>query len=120
MEKKEKRWQKLLSMAEIRRNPLPDRLSLPTGFLGLTPYLALRGREELEIFGCAGILCYEDRLIILQLTKGFLRIRGRGLSMRSYHRSAMTVGGEIEGLDFPKNEEEAIASKTIDRKEPEA
>ena len=99
---------------------MPDRLSLPTGFLGLTPYLALRGRTELEIFGCAGILCYEDEKIVLQLTKGYLRVRGRRLSMRSYHRSAMTVGGEIEMLEFPKNETEALSCAPGEEEEKKA
>ena len=114
MEKKEKRLQKLLSAAGVRREPLPDSLALPTGMLGLTPYLALRGQEELELFGCLAILCYEDRKIVLQMTKGYLRIRGKGLSMRTYHRSSMTVGGEIQMLDFPKNEKEALGGEPLD------
>lgn len=119
MEKKEKKLQQLLNLPRnrIRRDPLPDSLSLPTGFLGLTPYLALRGRSELEIFGCAGILCYEDCRIVLQLTKGYLRIRGRRLSMRSYHRTSMLVGGEIEGLDLPQDEKEALACASGEERE---
>ena len=109
MEKKENRLRKLLSNVRIRREPLPDSLALPTGLLGRTPYLALRGQSELEVFGCMSILCYEDCRIVLQLSKGYLRIRGNRLSMRTYHRSAMTVGGDIESLDFPKSEREALA-----------
>ena len=109
MEKKAKRWQKLLSAARTGRSSQRDSLSLPTGILGLTPYLTLRGRTELEVFGCLSILGYEEDQILLQMTKGYLRIRGKGLSMRTYHRSAMTVCGEIATLDFPKEEAEALS-----------
>lgn len=82
---------------------LPDSLSLslPTGVLGRTPYLSLRGQEELEIYGCVSILCYEEEKILLKLTKGCLRIVGRSLTMRTYHRNSMTVGGRILCIDFP-------------------
>ena len=82
---------------------LPDSLSLslPTGVLGRTPYLSLRGQEELEIYGCVSILCYEEEKILLKLTKGCLRIVGKSLTMRTYHRNSMTVGGRILCIDFP-------------------
>lgn len=80
---------------------LPERPDLPTGLFGNTPYLTLRGQEELELCGCAGLLRYESGCIALALRGGgSLTLTGENLCLREYGGRVLLVRGRIDRLEF--------------------
>ena len=92
---------RLRPVKQPQKPVFPDRLELPTGLLGKTPYLTLRGQEELELFGCADLRRYETDCIEMRLSSGCcLTIRGKELCLRAYQRCRLTVCGRIDGLEF--------------------
>lgn len=83
--------------------PIPERPDLPTGLFGDTPYLSLRGQEELELCGCTGLLRYESACIVIALRGGgSLTLTGDSLRLRAYDRCRLTVCGQIDRLEFAK------------------
>ena len=93
-----------LTLAGLRARlaaPIPERPELPTGLFGDTPYLTLRGQEELELCGCAGLLRYEDTCVAIALRGGgSLVLVGDALRLRAYDRCRLTVCGRIDKLEF--------------------
>ena len=62
--------------------------------------LEMRGRNELLLCGCREIYEYSrDRIRILQ-GKCSVCITGRRLTMTSFSEGRITVGGEIDSIDF--------------------
>lgn len=62
--------------------------------------LEMRGRNELLLCGCREIIEYSrERIRILQ-GRCSVRIIGRRLTMTSYSEGRITVGGEIDSIDF--------------------
>ena len=62
--------------------------------------LEMRGRNELLLCGCREIFEYSrERISVLQ---GRCRVcvSGRRLTMTSYSEGRITVGGEIDSIDF--------------------
>ena len=62
--------------------------------------LEMRGRNELLLCGCKEIFEYSrERIRILQ-GRCSVCITGRRLTMTSYTEGRITVGGEIDSIDF--------------------
>jgi sporulation protein YqfC len=62
--------------------------------------LEMRGRNELLLCGCKEIYEYSrERIRILQ-GKCSVCVMGRRLTMTSYSDGRITVGGEIDSIDF--------------------
>ena len=62
--------------------------------------LEMRGRNELLLCGCKEIFEYSrERIRILQ-GKCSVCVSGRRLTMTSYSEGRITVGGEIDSIDF--------------------
>ena len=62
--------------------------------------LEMRGRNELLLCGCREIYEYSrERIRILQ-GRCTVCLVGRRLTMTSYYEGRITVGGEIDSIDF--------------------
>lgn len=55
---------------------------------------------ELSVEGCAGVLTYQDEVILLRLGGQNLRILGSGLLLKSYFDGEMQVTGKINALEL--------------------
>lgn len=85
---------------------------IPADITGGGMTLEMRGRNELLLCGCREILEYSDSRIRIIQGKCEVLVLGRRLTMSSYSDGRITVGGEIDAMDFcggdcfGKNEEE--------------
>ena len=86
------------------KRSLPELISLITDIPadlfsgGMT--LEMRGRNEMLLCGCREIYEYSrERIRILQ-GRCTVCIEGRRLTMTSYSEGRITVGGEIDSIDF--------------------
>jgi hypothetical protein len=79
---------------------IDDKLTLPSDALEGSFSLEIRERRTVFVRGCRRIVKYsEDEMIIA--VRGFeVRIRGQGLTCSTYHCGAVTVDGEILGVDI--------------------
>ncbi len=63
-------------------------------------YIEMRGRKNLTVGGCHGILGYSDTEIRLAIYSGALSVRGNGLLCDSYTNGAVVVSGNILCIEF--------------------
>ena len=64
------------------------------------PVFVLRGRHELEMTGCTGVLEYSHEKIVLAAGEDKLTVRGRLLEIRDLYERVLYIGGEIASLEF--------------------
>lgn len=62
--------------------------------------LEMRGRNEMLLCGCREILEYSDIRIRILQGRCSVCILGRRLTMSSFSDGRITVGGEIDAIDF--------------------
>lgn len=62
--------------------------------------LEMRGRNELLLCGCREIFEYSRECIRILQGKCSVCVKGRRLTMTSYSEGRITVGGEIDSIDF--------------------
>ncbi len=62
--------------------------------------LEMRGRNELLLCGCSGILEYSDSRIRIIQGNNDVCLVGRRLTMSSYSNGRIGVCGEIDAIDF--------------------
>ena len=63
-------------------------------------HVELCGNREAMIDGCQGIVEYNEEAIRLNITKGQLKIWGRGLQIACLAEEGMIVRGYIMGLEY--------------------
>lgn len=86
---------------------IDDKLSLPSDVLEGSFSLEVRERKTVFMRGCRRIVKYSTDEMIMA-ARGFeVRIRGRRLVCSTYHYGAITVEGEILGIDLGEWEVEA-------------
>ncbi len=73
---------------------------IPADITGGGMTLEMRGRNELLLCGCREILEYSDSRIRILQGKCEVCLIGRRLKMSSYSDGRITVGGELDALDF--------------------
>jgi hypothetical protein len=79
---------------------LEEKTSLPSDAFARDSSIEIRERRELCMRGCRRIIKYSPDEMILA-GRGFeVRIRGEGLVCTSYNYGAVTVEGEISGVDL--------------------
>ena len=66
-------------------------------------YLEMRGRKNLTVGGCIGILGYSDTEIRLAIYGGVLAVRGSGLLCDSYTNGAVAISGNIVGIELSED-----------------
>lgn len=65
---------------------------------GLT--LEMRGRRELLVGGCEGILTYSEEYIKLALRREILEVFGEGMSFTTYYGTSVGINGRIDRICF--------------------
>lgn len=79
---------------------IEEKTELPSDAFMRDSSIEIRERRELCMRGCRRIIKYSPLVIILA-GKGFeIKIRGEGLVCTSYNYGAITVEGEILGVDL--------------------
>ncbi len=68
-------------------------------FAGL-PVFTIRGRHEIEISGCTGILTYDSRCIVLAVGNEHFRICGDALLLSDFRDNVLYVRGNIDSASF--------------------
>lgn len=82
------------------RETISDALELPKDtFLDL-PKIILTGNREVYIENYKGIIEYTDTLMRLNTGMRLLKITGKALCIMSIGADDITVGGEIEAVEF--------------------
>ena len=90
---------KRLSLGGIR-GFIEDKTALPSDILEGEFSMEIRERRARYMCGCRRIIKYSPFEMIMA-AKGFeVRIRGEGLICTSYNCGAITVEGEIAGVDL--------------------
>lgn len=95
---------KRLSLGAVR-GFIEDKTALPSDIFEGEFSVEIRGRSTLYMCGCRRIIKYSPDEMVMA-AKGFeVRIRGAGLICTSYNCGAITVEGEIGGVDLANWEE---------------
>ena len=92
MEKRQKREGLLERTAQV--------LDLPGDVVAGLPRVEITGSRELRMENHKGILAYGTEEIHVSGGKLILKIRGRGLELKSMNASELLITGEIEGVDL--------------------
>ena len=79
---------------------LKEALTLGGALFEREVHVELCGSREALIDGCRGIVEYNEGCIRLNIEKGQLKIRGRGLQIACLAENGMIVRGYIAGLEF--------------------
>ena len=70
------------------------------------PVFTIRGRREIGVEGCTGILAYTEEQVILAAGTVRFTVTGRRLSLENFAERSLTVRGEIVSASFGAGEGE--------------
>ena len=70
-------------------------LDLPFEVFTGTPYIEIRGDEEVVISGCKNILEFQDDILRINCGKLTLRVAGNGLTLTNMSENRLVVAGKI-------------------------
>lgn len=73
---------------------------LPVEALCAMPVVTIKGRDEVEITGCRGILRYEDERVTVKTADGDCTVTGQRLILSDFRNEVLYVRGEIDGIHF--------------------
>lgn len=79
---------------------LSEMMALPVDVISGMPVYIIRGREELEVEGCTGILEYEPCRIVLSVKRDRLTVTGECLMLADFRETVLTVRGRIVSIAF--------------------
>lgn len=71
---------------------------LPVEALCNLPLFYIKGREEVEITGCRGILSYDEGKVIVKTCGIPCTVMGAGLILSDFHNDVLVVRGRIDGV----------------------
>ncbi|MCI8478699.1 MAG: sporulation protein [Oscillospiraceae bacterium] len=92
MEKRQKRDSLLERTAQV--------LDLPGDLVAGLPRVELTGSGEVRMENHKGILAYGSEEIHVSGGKLIIKIRGRGLELRSMNANELLITGTIQGIDL--------------------
>ncbi len=76
--------------------------------VGSSFYMEMRGKKNLTVGGCHGILGYSDTEIRLAIYSGAVSVRGSGLLCDSYTNGAVVVSGNIVCIELLEGENGSV------------
>ena len=79
-------------------------LEVPQELVKGVPVFVIRGRHEIEVSGCDGILEYSDDVIVLSVERDKFTVRGRCLELADFRDSVLYVRGNIDSAAFEGGE----------------
>ena len=85
---------------------------LPVESLCTIPLFCVKGREEVEITGCRGILEYSEEKVVVKTCGDAFTVWGERLILSDFHRDVLLVRGRIDGVCLSAQWYEGIGSVT--------
>lgn len=85
---------------------LSVKAELPSDVLAGNLRVELRGKNSLYVGGCSRILSYSPSLIVLEVKRDKISIKGKRLICTSYHADAVSIEGVITSVSFDGEEDE--------------
>ncbi len=83
-----------------------DFFEVPTSAVGRFPVFEIRGKREIEVEGCDGILEYRDARVVLSAGGDRFMVRGDSLELSDFRSGVLLVRGNIKsaafGCDYPE------------------
>ena len=98
MHKKNERQKKLYEI-------IAEFCEIPQEIVKDIPIFTIRGRHEIEITGCTGILTYDSRRIVLSAGKECFCITGDSLMLSDFRERILYVRGNIQSASFGTGDE---------------
>ncbi len=77
-----------------------DFFEVPTEAVGSFPIFKIRGKREIEVEGCDGILEYRDDIIVLSAGGDRFTVRGDSLELSDFRSGVLLVRGNIKSASF--------------------
>ena len=79
---------------------LADFLEIPADQVAKIPVFTIRGKREIEIEGCTGILEYEPERIVLAVGRDRFTVEGSALILEDFAEKTLYIRGEIRSARF--------------------
>ena len=79
---------------------LADLCEVPADAVAPIPVFVIRGKREIEISGCTGILEYERDRIVLAIGRDRFTVTGECLLLDGFREKTLTVHGNIAAVSF--------------------
>lgn len=80
---------------------LAEFFEVPQDIVRDIPVFTIRGKHEIEITGCTGILTYDSRRIVLSIGKGeCFCVTGDSLLLSDFREKVLYVRGNIHTASF--------------------
>jgi len=73
------------------------------------PVFCIRGRNEVELSGCTGVLEYEETRVVIKTTDGVCTMHGKGLILSDFHNDLLRVRGRIDSVDLVSEEDKSCS-----------
>lgn len=70
----------------------------PLEAVSAVPTVTVKGRREVEITGCLGVLEYENGIVVVKTAGGPCAVSGEGLVLSDFHRDVLSVRGRIDAV----------------------
>jgi len=68
------------------------------------PVIIIRGRHEIEVSGCCGILEYENETVVLSMGKERFRVRGEALTLSDFREDTLYIRGSISSAEYVEDQ----------------
>lgn len=73
---------------------------VPQESISSVPIFEIKGKNEVSVSGCTGILEYNEDRIVLALSDGALEVLGRSLLLCDFRDNELSVRGDIKSASF--------------------
>ncbi len=93
MHRKNKRQKKLYER-------IAEFCEIPQDIITDIPVFTIRGKHEVEITGCTGILTYDSGKIVLAIGKDHFTVTGDSLMLSDFREKILYVRGNIKSASF--------------------
>ncbi len=86
---------------------LADFFEVPQNIVWDIPVFTIRGKHEIEIIGCTGILTYDSQRIVLSIGRGreSFCVTGDSLILSDFREKVLYVRGNIRTASFAMDAE---------------
>ncbi len=73
---------------------------VPQNVVANIPIFVIRGKHEMEVTGCGGILEYDDNSIVLTVGRDKFTVKGKNLVLSDFRESVLYIRGDIVSASF--------------------
>jgi len=92
----------------MQRKKLYEKISaaidIPQDIIANIPVIIIRGRHEIEVSGCCGILEYENETVVLSMGKERFRVRGEALTLSDFREDTLYIRGSISSAEYVEDQ----------------